>query len=91
VVRAVASTIVFKEGDVLKRIEHYVACRRKENRVQLLCGFIWFDFITSSLFPYIPLGFSSGLEAFGAAPETPHLEVFTSLILGYFRAYKYSK
>ena len=30
-VRAVASTIMFKkEGDVLKRIEHYAACRRKE-------------------------------------------------------------
>jgi hypothetical protein len=29
--------------------------------------------IASSLFPRIPLGASSGLGAFGATPETPHL------------------
>jgi nitroreductase len=30
--------------------------------------------IASFLFPCIPLGFSSGLGAFGATPKTPHLE-----------------
>jgi hypothetical protein len=31
------------------------------------------------LFPRIPLGFSSGLGAFGATPETPHLEYLDTL------------
>ena len=35
--------------------------------------------IASFLFPCIPLGFSSGLEAFGATPETPHLECLATL------------
>jgi hypothetical protein len=32
-----------------------------------------FYVIASSSFPRIPLGASSGLGAFGATPETPHL------------------
>jgi len=35
--------------------------------------FVLFYVIASSSFPRIPLGASSGLGAFGATPETPHL------------------
>jgi len=49
--------------------------------VQLSYRFMLFTVIASSLFPRIPLGFSSGLGAFRATPRAPHLERSVTYLL----------
>jgi len=71
----IEKTLWVKEIDYEKCIR---ICRGFSSHISL---YNLMFFIASSLFPCTPLGFSSGLGAFRATPETPHLEYLDTYFL----------